>query len=319
MRELLVDSRDTCGILVRDPGAKLVVPFALPVSFVDSFSAQLDVKFDCYDVVLVPEPGRCFESCPVVFSDPSQLAWLLKSAMVFFPSGAGFHAMDCVSSFVLDASSSWYCALPVLQPTARGYIHKDQKQIWKVKEGPYCLGFPYHSTGSVAAAAAAFTAAVKVYMEEAAAASLCASNLSVTVSSVFWFMLCFDESGTEVVPSFLHGLLRDGHVLGLRFGRASAAAAFLLQFCSCTAAAFVGVITLVMVYGLLDCDFTVGGQARLASTSSSYSLGHEPQRRDESSETCLGSWAEVEWKAEEKGKVILDVNTDSFQLMVVTL
>ena len=79
-----------------------------------------------------------------------------------------------------------------------------------------------------------------------------------------------------------------------------------------TAAAFVGVITLVMVYGLLDCDFTVGGQARLASTSSSYSLGHEPQRRDESSETCLGSWAEDDKrKAEEKGKVIIDVNTDS--------
>ena len=296
----------------------LCVSCALPVSFVDSFSAQLDVKFDCYDVVLVPEPGRCFESCPVVFSDPSRLAWLLKSTMVF-PSGAGFHAMDCVSSLVLDASSSWDCVLPVLQPTARGYNQKDQKQIWKVKEGPYCLGFPYHSTGSVAAAAAAFTAAVQVYMEEAAAASLCASNLPVIVLSVFWFMLCFDESGTEVVPSFLHGLLRDGHVLGLRFWRASAAAAFLLQFCSYTAAAFVGVITLVMVYGLLDCDFTVGGQSRLASTSSSYSLGHEPQRRDESSETCLGSWAEVEWEAEEKGKVILDVNTDSFQLMVVTL
>ena len=135
MCELLMYSRDTCGILVRDPGAKPVVPFALPVSFVDSFSAQLDVKFDCYDVVLVPEPGRCFESCPVVFSDPSQMAWLLKSTMVF-PSGAGFHAMDCVSSLVLDASSSWDCALPVLQPTARGYNQKDQKQIWKVKEGP---------------------------------------------------------------------------------------------------------------------------------------------------------------------------------------
>ena len=305
--ELLMYSRDTCGILVRDPGAKPVVPFALPV----------DVKFDCYDAVLVPEPGRCFESSPVVFSDPSWLAWLLGSTMVF-PSGAGFHAMDCVSSLVLDASSSsWDCALPVLQPTARGYNQKDQKQIWKVKEGPYCLGFPCRSTGFVAAAAAAFTAAVQVYMEEAAAASLCAFNFPVIVLQVFWFMMCFDESGTEVVPSFLHGLLRDGHVLGLRFGRASAAAAFLLQFCSYTAAAFVGVITLVMVYELSDCDLTVGGQSRLASASSSCSLGHEPQRRDESSETCLGSWAEVEREAEEK--VILDVNTDSFQLMVVTL
>ena len=202
-----------------------------------------------------------------------------------------------------------------------GTIKKTKKQIWKVKEGPYCLGFPYHSTGSVAAAAAAFTAAVKVYMEEAAAASLCASNLPVIVLSVFWFMLCFDESGTEVVPSFLHGLLRDGHVLGLRFGRASAAAAFLLQFCSYTAAAFVGVITLVMVYGLLDCDFTVGGQARsFAGTTSSYSLGNAAQGRDESSETCFGSWAEDDKKeAGKKGEVIIDVNTDSFQLMVVTL
>ena len=66
-------------------------------------------------------------------------------------------------------SLHWCWMLPllgtVLQPTARGYNQKDQKQIWKVKEGPYCLGFPYHSTGSVAAAAAAFTEAVKVYME----------------------------------------------------------------------------------------------------------------------------------------------------------
>ena len=106
VRELLLGSKDTCGILVRDPGAKPVVPFAVPGGFVDSFSAKLDVKFDCYDVVLVPEPGRCFELCPVVFSDPSQLAWLLQSTMVF-PSGACFHAMDCVSSLVLDAFSSW--------------------------------------------------------------------------------------------------------------------------------------------------------------------------------------------------------------------
>ena len=77
-----------------------------------------------------------------------------------------------------------------------------------------------------AAAAAAFTAAVKRYMEEAAAASLCASNLPEIALSVFWLMLCFDVSRTEVVPSFLHGLLRDGRVLGLRFGRASSAAAF---------------------------------------------------------------------------------------------
>ena len=132
-------------------------------------------------------------------------------------------------------------------------------------------------------------------------------------------------------PQVWYLLLHDGHVLGLRFGRtsSSAAAAFFAalldmvahQFCSCTAAAFVGVITLVVVYVLLDCDFTVGGQARsLASTTSSYSLGHEAQGRDESSKTCLGSWAEDDKrKAEEKGKVIIDVNTDSFQLMVVTL
>ena len=224
---------------------------------------------------------------------------------------------------------SWDCARLVLQPTAREYKHKDQKQIWKVKEGQYCLGFPHRSTGSVATAAAAFIAAVKRYMEEAAAASLCATRLPENALSVFWFLLCFDVSGTEVVPSFLHGLLRDGHVLGLRFGRTSAAAAFFAalldmvphQFCSCTAAAFVGVITLVVVYVWLDCDFTVGCQAgSLASTTSSYSLGHKAQGRDESSETCLGSWAEDDKrKAEEKGKVIIDVNTDSFQLMVVTL
>ena len=130
-------------------------------------------------------------------------------------------------------------------------------------------------------------------------------------------------------PQVWYLLLRDGHVLGLRFERtlSSAAAACSVAlldmvahlFCSCTAAAFVGVITLVVIYVLLDCDFTDGSQARLASPFSSYNLGHEPPKRDESSETCLGSWAEVEWKAEEKGKVILDVNTDSFQLMVVTL
>ena len=58
----------------------------------------------------------------------------------------------------------------------------------------------------------------------------------------------------------------------------------------------------------------------LASTNSSYSLGHEAQGRDESSETCWGLWAEDDKrKAEEKGKVIIDVNTDSLQLMVVTL
>ena len=170
-----------------------------------------------------------------------------------------------LSSLVLDASSSWDCALPVLQPTARGYTQKDPKQFWKVKEGQYCIGFPYHSTGSVVAAAAAFTAAVLRYLKEAAAACLCASNLSVIALSVLWFMLCFDVSGTEVVPSFFHGLLRDGHVLGLRFGKASARAAFFAalldmvahQFCSCTAAAFVGVITLGHDYVWLDCGFTV--------------------------------------------------------------
>ena len=103
----------------------------------------------------------------MVFSVPSQLAWLLATTMVF-PSGAVFHSKACVSSLVLDASSSWDCALPVLHPTARGYSQKDQKQLWKVKEGQYCLGFPYHSTGSVAAAAAAFIAAVKRHMEDAA-------------------------------------------------------------------------------------------------------------------------------------------------------
>ena len=135
VRELLMYSRNSCGALVRNPGAKPVVPFgiALPVSFADSFSAQLDVKFDCYDLVLVPEPGRCFESCPVVFSDPSQLAWLLTSTMVF-PSGAGFHSMACVSSLVLDASSSWDCALPVLQPTARGTIKKTKSKFGKSKK-----------------------------------------------------------------------------------------------------------------------------------------------------------------------------------------
>ena len=292
VRELLVYSRNSCGALVRDPGAKPVVPlgmwsFALPVSFAASFSAQQvvcdaalgcaygelvgdavvvcnsfwaaissaallrkDVKFDSYDLVLVPEPGRCFELCPVVFSDLSQLAWMLTTTMVF-PSGVVFHSKACVSSLVLDASSSWDCALPVLHPTARRYNQKDQKQLWKVKEGQYCLGFPYHSTGSVAAAAAAFIAAVKRLMEDAAAASLCATNLPEIALSVFWFLSCFDVFGTVVVPSFLHGLLRGGHVLGLRFGRASAAAASFAalmdmvahQFCSCTAAAFVGVFT----------------------------------------------------------------------------
>ena len=81
--------------------------------------------------------------------------------------------------------------------------------------------------------------------------------------------------GTVVVPSFLHGLLHGGHVLGLRFGRASAAAvifAALLdmvahQFCSCTAAAFVGVFTLVVAYVWLDCDFTVMADSVAACTA----------------------------------------------------
>ena len=192
VRELLVYSRNTCGAMVRDPGAKPVGmwSFAIPVSFAASFSAQQvvcdaalgcaygelvgdavvvcnsfwaanssaeyfplmvvqkqhsgvviapflelptrfpevallrkDVKFDSYDLVLVPEPGRCSELCPEEFSDPSQLAWLLTTTMVF-PSGA-------VSSLVLDASSSWDCALPVLHPTARGTIKKTKSNFGK--------------------------------------------------------------------------------------------------------------------------------------------------------------------------------------------
>ena len=212
-------------------GVVIAPNLELPTRFPEVALLRKDVKFDSYDLVLVPEPGRCFELCPVVFSDPSQLAWLLTTAMVF-PSGAVFHSKACVSSLVLDASSSWDCALPVLHPAARRYNQKDQKQQRKVKEGQYCLGFPCHSTGSVAAAVA-----VKRHMEDAAAASLCATSLPNIALSVFWFLSCFDVFGTVVVPSFLHGLGLEHE--WIQEGELVPAAAALNSFC---ASVIVGVL-----------------------------------------------------------------------------
>ena len=112
----------------------IIAPFLeLPTRFPEVALFRKVVSFDSFDLVLVPELGRCFELCPVVFSDPSQLAWLLTTTMVF-PSGAVFHSKVCVSSLVLDASSSVDCALPVLHPAARGTIKKTKSNFGMSKK-----------------------------------------------------------------------------------------------------------------------------------------------------------------------------------------
>ena len=78
----------------------------------------------------------------------------------------------------------------------------------------------------VAAAGCAAAAVVVLDWYFQGISSLSAAAFLARALISFFAMLFFDVSGTEVVPSFLHGLLRDGHVLGLRFGRALAAAAF---------------------------------------------------------------------------------------------
>ena len=81
-----------------------------------------------------------------------------------------------------------------------------------------------------AGCAAAAVVVMDWYFQDISSLSAAAILARALIS--FFAMLSFDVSGTEVVSSFLHGLLREGHVLGLRFGRALAAAAFFAAGCS---------------------------------------------------------------------------------------
>ena len=189
----------------------------------------------------------------------SSWEWVRSCSPCWLRFGAGWLELPrlchCLAwALTAGGSALWFFSLSKLAAKIKAFAGKRKGKM--LGKGLSCFGpwvWAHFVVPQVVAAGCAAAAVVVMDWYFQGISSLSAAAILARALISFFAMLCFDVSGTEVVPSFLHGLLREGHVLGLRFGRALAAAAFFAalfdmvahQFCSCIAAAFVGVFTIV--------------------------------------------------------------------------